>query len=205
VIFGYVLLTERTVARLALLERFGFVAGFEARAARIRPEYDSRLREAHERIDILGFGLRALREDYSPVAFQTWRSRAHVRILILDPTFPTAAHSYAAQRDLEEHNPDGTIGADSKAFVQSALIVLNQAGPHPFEVRLYRCLPSVNIFRVDDELFWGPYLVEQQSRNLPTFLVRSGGIVFSELVRHFEAIWASNQLSRPVPPDWLVD
>jgi len=203
VIFGYVLLTDRTLSRLALIERFGFVTGFEARAARIRGEYDSRLQKAHEHIDILGFGLRALREDYSPAAFQAWRSRAHVRILLLDPSFPSNKQSLAAQRDVEEQNPKGTIGADSRDFVSSAKALLTQPGPYPFEVRLYRCIPSVNIFRVDSELFWGPYLIKQQSRNTPTFLVRQGGILFDLLVRHFDAIWTSNELSRPVPQEWL--
>ena len=72
---------------------------------------------------------------------------------------------------------------------------LEQIGPlassagRPFDVRLYRCLPSINYFRIDDDIFWGPYLIPGQSRNMPTFIVRRGGILFDRLTLHFQQIW----------------
>jgi hypothetical protein len=63
---------------------------------------------------------------------------------------------------------------------------------------------DVNIFRIDDEVFWGPYLIHQQSRNSPTLLVRRGGLLFDVLLRHFETIWLEDSLSRPVPAEWLT-
>ena len=75
VIFVYVSLAQNVSNRLTLLTEFGFVSAFEARAARIKPEYDKRLLGASERIDILGFGLRALREDYLE-EFEGWAARA---------------------------------------------------------------------------------------------------------------------------------
>ena len=83
-----------------------------------------------------------------------------------------------------------------------SLIVRRSDSPR-FQVRLYKCLPSVNIFRIDDELFWGPYLIREQSRNTPTFIVRKGGILFDTLAKHFNTIWSDPELSRPVPAGWL--
>jgi hypothetical protein len=56
-------------------------------------------------------------------------------------------------------------------------------------VRLYRSIPALNICRVDEELFWGPYLVGGPSRNNPTIIVKKGGIMFDRLMNHFNMVW----------------
>lgn len=58
-------------------------------------------------------------------------------------------------------------------------------------------------FRVDDDLFWGPYLVGKQSRNCPTFIARRGGVVFQRFMNHFDEIWDNPNFSRPIPAEWL--
>jgi len=105
--------------------------------------------------------------------------------------------TYANQRDAEEHDRVGSIREDVEAFLKEVAPHLTADEPHPFQVRLYRCLPSVNLFRVDSELFWGPYLIHQQSRNSPTFIVKEGPL-FKMLMEHFESIWSSDLFSRSV-------
>ena len=194
VVFVYVRLSERRAEALEILDRFGFVTAFESRAARIKSEYDDRLARASECIDIMGFGLEALWEDYHS-QFADWKSRAHVRILLIDPT-----SGYARQRDIEEAEIPGNIQRSAKRFLRETEKLRSDRGKHRFEIRLYTCLPSVNIFRVDDEMFWGPYLVRAQSRNAPTFVVKHGGVLYRRLLEHFDTIWKSDILSRPVSP-----
>lgn len=192
VIFVYVRLSERRAEALEILDRFGFVAAFEARAARIKPEYDQRLAGANERIDIMGFGLKALWEDYHD-QFPDWKRRVRVRILLMDPNSPCAD-----QRDTEESEIPGSIRSSVRRFLRETDGLRAETAGYPFEIRLYTCLPSVNIFRIDDEMFWGPYLIRAQSRNAPTFVVRHGGILYRRLLSHFEEIWNDDNLSRPV-------
>jgi hypothetical protein len=200
VIFVYVRLSERRIEVLEALSRFGFVAAFEARAARIKPEYDRRLAGANEHIDIMGFGLKTLWEDYHG-QFADWKLRAHVRILLIDPNSP-----YTVQRDTEEQELSGSIRRSAKRFLRETESIRNETTQHTFQVRLYTCLPSVNIFRVDDEMFWGPYLIRSQSRNAPTFVVRHGGELYRRLMWHFDTIWADDSLSRnPNPEDALPE
>src|SRR2546421_253399 len=111
------------------------------------------------------------------------------------------AAGYAHQRDLEEGDHAGTITQQVKKFVADTKAITELVAPNSFEIRLFRCLPSVNIFRVDNEMFWGPYLIKQPSRNSPTFLVRRG-VLFDRLLQHFDRIWTDDSLSRPVPADW---
>jgi hypothetical protein len=202
VVFVYVLASATVAERLEMLSQFGIVAIFNARAARIKEQYDDRLAGARGQIDILGFGLRTLRQDYRD-EIQSWRERAAIRILLLDPEFPSDNQSCADQRDFEEQNPAGTNAGDVRNFVRDTKQLLTTNGSHPFQIRLYRCLPSINIFRIDDDLFWGPYLIREASRNSPTMLVRRGGLLFERLCRHFETIWNDPDLSRPVPHEWL--
>jgi hypothetical protein len=200
VVFAYMLFTEGSREKLGLFLRFGLINAFEARSVRIKPEYDSRLANAREGIDILGFGLKALREDYA-AEFVKWKQRVpKVRILLLDPEFPNSFCAYARQRDEEEGNSSGSIEADVKMFVKE-ISGLVSAGS--FEIKLYRCLPSVNIFRVDDEMFWGPYLLSGQSRNSPTLIVKRGGFLFQRMTNHFNEIWTNNRFSRSVPDEWI--
>lgn len=195
VLFAHVRLNEGQRSLISLLTMFGFVKAFDARAVRIKSEYDTRLDRARERIDILGFGLRSLREDCRD-KFPEWKKRANVRVLIIDPDFPSPKNSYAIQRDREEKTSEGTIRADVAAFLGEKRNVDKVPSKYSFEVHLYKCLPSVNIFRIDDELFWGPYLVGEPSRNAPTFLVRRGGVLFERFVKHFEQIWSDPEMSR---------
>lgn len=195
VIFLYVLTSQQVTQRLELITEFGLLDAFPNRAAMVKPKYDERLSRAATSLDILGFGLRHLRQDYIN-DFTNWASRLNVRILLLDPEAPTQDASWANQRDVEEGNAEGTIAGDVEDFLQATADVRNK-WPENFQVRLYRAIPSVNIFRVDDEMFWGPYLLDRQSRNTSTFIVRRGGALFLQLDSHFEKLWGDD-FSRPV-------
>ncbi len=193
-VFLYIFVTREISAQMRVVTEFGITNVFDARSVRIRNEYDKRLDGAREHIDILGYGLRALREDYYD-QFASWRERAHVRILLLDPNFPTPDASFASQRDLEERQNSGVIAQDVRNFITAVLPIMNSQGRFPFEVKLYRCLPAMNIFRVDDEIFFGPYLLKQPSRNSPTIVLRRGGILFERVINQFESIWADPNLA----------
>lgn len=193
VIFLYVLTSSRASARIALLEEAGLREVFPRRAAAIKAKYDERLAKAGRHIDIVGCGLRALREDYAG-SFPQWLERAPVRILLLDPEFPSTRFSLADMRDREEGASIGTIRTDVRAFLRAVVPIKDDPR---FTVRLYRAIPAVNYFRVDDEAFWGPYFVGNASRNMPTLLVHSGSFLFRNLEEHFDQLW--NQSSRDVP------
>lgn len=202
VLFLYVWLSESRAERLEMLRQLGFRCAFPVRSVGIKDEYVKRLAHAHSQIDIMRFGLRSLRQDFGQ-QFAAWAACTSVRVLLLDPDFPTAQCSMADQRDREEGDDAGKIRRDVEAFVKAAASLIRDKKV-AFDVRLYRCLPNVNMFRIDRELFWGPYLVREASRNLPTFVIAEGGSLFPVLTRHFETIWSDAELSRPVPPEWLV-
>lgn len=194
-LFGYVLLTDRWSRRVEALLDVGLREVWLHRSVRMKPEYDERLDAAREAIDLLGFGQRSFREDQAQ-NFAVWLARGvTVRILLLDPEYPSAEHPFASQRDREEGG--GSIGGDVAAFLRE--VKKQRLHEHDrFCVRLFRCLPTLNVFRIDDELFWGPYLLRRQSRNSPTLLVARGGPLFDAILSHFDAVWQGDGFSAEV-------
>ncbi len=193
VLFLYVKMSESVQARLELFTIAGLLKIFPHRSVRIREEYDSRLKVARE-VDVVGFGQSSFREDYRD-RFLQLSQQAIVRIVLIDPDYPSPTQSFAAIRDREEGNTSGQIKNDVEAFEHT---VKNIPGLDKtrFRTRRLRAIPSVSIFRIDDVIFWGPYLIGQQSRNMPTLLVQKGGFLFDRLNQHFEEIWNNDQFSR---------
>jgi hypothetical protein len=192
-LFLYVLATEGLKSRIEAFAKAGLLKIFSGRSVLIREEYHTRLAKAQS-IDLVGFGLSAFREDYIN-DFVNWSHRADVRILLIDPDFPTPEHSLADQRDREENNPVGQIRRDVQAF-ETAVSNLSRLDRKRFKVHRVRAIPAINMFRIDDDVFWGPYLMKQQSRNTPTLLATRGGFLFDMLQKHFDALWAQ---SSPLP------
>jgi hypothetical protein len=187
-LFLYVLTTEGLKSRIEAFTKAGLLKIFSGRSVLIREEYHTRLLKARH-IDLIGFGLSAFREDYIN-DFVGWSHRAIVRILVIDPEFPTRAD----QRDREENNPVGQIRNDVHAF-ETAVSKLSGLNREQFKVNRMRSIPAINMFRIDDDVFWGPYLMQQQSRNTPTLLATRGGFLFDVLQKHFEALWAQSSPS----------
>lgn len=140
-LFLYVFTTEGLKARIEALTKAGLLNIFSGRSVLIRNEYDTRIVKARH-IDLIGFGLSAFREDYIN-DFVGWSHRADVRILLIDPNFPSPQHSLADQRDKEENNPAGRIRRDVETFERA---VSNLAGLNRgrFKVHRMRCIPAIN-------------------------------------------------------------
>lgn len=194
-LFLYVFTTETLKSRIEAFTKAGLLKIFPGRSVLIRDEYHTRLAQARY-IDLVGFGLSAFREDYIN-DFVGWSHRADVRIILMDPDYPTPEHSLADQRDREEKNTVGQIRSDVQTF-ERAISNLSGLNRKRFKVHRMHAIPSINMFRIDDEVFWGPYLMNEQSRNTPTLLATRGGFLFDVLQRHFDALWSQ---SSPSPVD----
>jgi hypothetical protein len=147
-VFLYIKKSERLSSSMSMFLDGGVIALFEGRAARIKEEYDRRLTR-FSNLDVIGCGLSSFREDYK-TDFIRWSSHATVRILLLDPEFPSERNSFANLRDHEEQNHEGKISADVRQFVEEVESLLGET--EKFQIRLMRCTPSVNIFRVPGQI-----------------------------------------------------
>jgi Domain of unknown function (DUF5919) len=186
VIYVYLARTESARESLEMLSFFGLQRIYQRRAAQIRDEYATRLATASSNIDIIGFGLKDFRRDYI-AELGDLAARTRVRILLLDPTSP-----FATQRDREEGQSTGTIADEINEFISQFRQLYGAHCPPTLELRLYTCLPMVNIFRIDNDLFWGPYLSGRASGNTVTIRVRRGGALFDDLLASFDSVWENH-------------
>ena len=185
-LFLYIAANDAMRARVEMFTVAGLSAIYSGRSVLIRDQYQSKLAKA-QKIDLVGYGLSSFRQDFL-AEFVAWSHRAYVRILLPDPEFPTRELSLADQRDREENHPVGRTREDIEAF-EKAVSELTELKRDSFFVHRVRCIPSINVFRIDDDIFWGPYLMHQQSRNTPTLLATRGGYLFDVLEQHFDALW----------------
>ncbi len=182
VIWVYIASSENSLALLKVLDAAGLEWIYPKRAAQIRDEYARRLASARKRVDIIGFGLTDFKRDYME-GLGAISNQATIRILLLKPTSP-----YASQRDKEENQGVGTIASQIDEFIRRFKERYG-CGSEKLQIRFYTSLPEVNIFRIDDEIFWGPYLSGIASGNTPTMRVRRGGYLYDVLEKHFEHTW----------------
>lgn len=195
VIFVHVRFADDLRVRFESLQVAGISRAFPGRSLQIRDEYEKRIINASE-IEIIGFGLARFREDFES-RFAEWSKNKSIKILLIDPEFPSRQHSYASQRDIEEGHSSNTIENDVNVFIAKYKENMDIVKSH-FLIKYSKTLPSINYFRIDDEIFWGPYLVKKPSRNMPTFIVNNPGYLYNALKTHFNDIWNDPALSRPI-------
>jgi hypothetical protein len=188
-LFLYIASSDAMRARVEMFTEAGLSAIYSGRSVLIRDQYQQKLAKA-QKIDLIGYGLSSFRQDFLG-EFVAWSHRARVRILLPDPDFPSQELSLADQRDREENHPVGSTRADIETF-EKAVSELSGLKQSNFRIHRVSCIPSINVFRIDDHIFWGPYLMHQQSRNTPTLLATRGGYLFGALEEHFEALWTQS-------------
>ena len=113
-LFLYIMGSDTMRARAEMFSKAGLSAIYSGRSVLIRDQYQERLAKA-QRIDLIGYGLSSFRQDFLK-DFIAWSHRAQVRILLLDPDFPTRELSLADQRDREENHSVGDTRNDIMAF-----------------------------------------------------------------------------------------
>jgi len=167
---------------------------FKSRSVTIRSHYEDRLSRMTDRLDILAWGLASFREDYGPEELEEWISRGiRVRILLVNPNSHTGV-TLCELQDRLEHRVIGSTAEDSTLFLDS-----RRSYNGIIEVRVSDFHPGVNIFRIDGDMFFGPYLAGTVSRNMPTWLVSDQHWLFDKLSDHFDWMWERASDGSDVP------
>ena len=156
---------------------------FASRSVTIRGEYDRRLSKMEEHLDILAWGLASFREDYGEHVGEWAKAGTRVRFLLVNPDSPEGGMLCKLQ-DRVERREDGSTAADIRTFLGNI-----QPIPDKIDIRLSDVHPGVNMFRVDRDIFFGPYLAGTVSRNDPTAIVSEGHWLYGRLLDHYQWLW----------------
>lgn len=167
--------------------------------------YDQAIQGLQSELDIFSLKLSRFRQKHGNELLNRSQT-VRIRLAILDPQFPLPRDncSIASIRDREERALSGSIMRDVgawcdlyekyQAMVEDGTLTITPGCG--LEIHLYNALPTVNIFQADNSMFVGPYLLDVEDRQTPTFLIKGdtaerslGRNLFKAYQAHFAAIW----------------
>ena len=163
---------------------------FHGRSVTIKREYDERLARMEHHLDILAWGLSSFLEDYGDDLAE-WASRGNrrIRFLLVNPDSREGKLLCELQDRLERRRL-GSTADDIETFLATVRPVEGS-----LEVRVSDYHPGINIFRIDSDMFFGPYLAGMVSRNAPTGIVSDGHWLYGTLLSHYEWMWEKASVS----------
>ena len=162
---------------------------FPTRAVTIKPEYDNRLSLMREHLDVLAWSLVSFREDHRKHLAGWVEKGIQIRLLLLNPDTPIGKMLCELQ-DTVEGRPIGSTAGEITSFLSEVQPITGG-----LEIRVSDFHPGTNIFRVDGEIFFGPYLADDVSRNAPTGIVSEDHWLYYRLLAHFEWMWQRASVS----------
>ncbi|MCC7542859.1 MAG: hypothetical protein IT379_41975 [Deltaproteobacteria bacterium] len=148
----------------------------------IRSVYQDHQGRVRERLDLLGMSLKHFQQDVGDdlVRWVTERDQLEIRILVPEP-----CGAYCRTRDVEEGRPAG----DTSEWVLRLTDLVLRSGHARIQIRWHSTIPTVSIYRLDDVVFVGPYLINRLSRLTTTLEVDSKSILAEQYLLHFESLW----------------
>ena len=143
------------------------------------------LDHATQYLDIIAYGMKALRETKSDVLRCQIKQGLKVRILTVDPSC-----KILTQRDIDEGKLPGST-ADSinrlKEWADQCEV------PDAIQIRFCKTLPTEMYFRVDNTVYVGPYQFKRESQRSITMRYHENSKGFLYYTGYFESLWKDSE------------
>ncbi|MFC1604989.1 hypothetical protein ACFL5F_08180 [Planctomycetota bacterium] len=171
---------------LRSVREMGIVGYFSKRY--LNDEYEKYSKNAHE-FDLLGYGLGRFRKDMRH-QFEEWARTKTMRILVIHPN-----SSLTLQRDREENDRIGKISDEALEITADLTDIVYRKKIKVPIIKWYNSIPTVNIMRIDDVMYIGPYFMGKPSGASVTLKLERNTVLFSLFETHFNDIWNEEDLS----------
>ena len=154
---------------------------------------DSALDKAKYQIDAIAFGLKSFRTQQTKKVESCLRNGINFRIITMNPE-----SKFVKEREIEEGETEGQI----KNTIQQLIIWADDLNKKNYKgkiiVKGYSSMTLDFYWRVDNELYVGPYWYGTSSQHTITYKYISGGKGFNLYTDYFEKLWDSKQLLNPL-------
>ena len=175
------------------LDEWG-VAKIYATRAEKNADSDPKLVRAKYQVDAVAFGLKHFRTDNQKRVEDCLRKGVNFRILTMDPESP-----YIVQRSIEEGDEPEHIKNSVKQLIAWAnTLNRNTDGKGKIIIQGYSCMTLDFYWRVDNEIYVGPYWYGVDRQKTITMKFVDGGKAFEQYSEYFEKLWQNKQLVRPL-------
>lgn len=182
-------LEKQLIQRSELIDNWGLEKIFRTRAEK-NAESDPKLESSFvKQLDGIAFGLSSFRCNREKDVLKCLMNGMQVRLIAMHPD-----SNFVLQRDLEENGRPGDIAASIKDLVKW-VNKLNALSPYgKIEIKYYNAMTLDFYWRLDDELYVGPYLYNIVSQQTITYKYVKGGRGFNMYSDYFESLWNNNEL-----------
>ncbi len=174
--------------KLSPLDEWGISKIYSTRSEK-NADSDPELERVKYKIDAVAFGLSNFRSKYTSKVEVCLRKGVNIRILTMDPD-----SELVHIREKEENAVQGQIEKSIRDLVEWAN-KLNSENRNKGKIIIkgYSCMTLDFYWRVDDELFIGPYWYGQPSNQTITYAFKEGGKGFAQYTTYFENLWESKE------------
>lgn len=172
------------------LHEWGIEKIYSTRAER-NAEADPNIDKARHSIDGVAFGLSNFRAKYSAKIETALRHGVNIRLLVMDPE-----SDFLSTREIEEGVAEGTIRGQITELIRWAERLNQNKHKGSFTIRGYNCMTLDYYWRVDDDLYIGPYWYGYQSSNTITFKFKNSGKGYQHYSEYFTSLWENEKITR---------
>lgn len=184
---------DSLIWRRKLIDEWGLERIFKTRAEK-NGESDIIL-EKHDikKLDGIAFGLRSFRTKRETDLLECMKNGAMIRLLVMDPESP-----FLTQRAFEEKTPPERMAQSIKDLALWIKNINGKSVKGKIKLKYYNSMTIDFYWRIDDNIYIGPYWYGTESQQTITYKYRSGGRGFILYNRYFEDLWNDEQLTKQV-------
>ena len=163
---------------------------YSTRAER-NSEADPSIDNARYCIDGIAFGLSTFRTMYGRKIEQCLRKGVQIRLITMDPE-----GKFISYREEEEKTVEGGIKETIVDMVKWANALNQKNTKGKIVIKAYNCMTLDYYWRVDNDLYIGPYWYGYKSSDTITYKFSADGRGFQHYSDYFEKLWEDKELCR---------
>lgn len=172
------------------LEEWGIEKAYNTRLEK-NNDADPSLDNAHFRVDGVAFGLSAFRSKNHNRVEEALRRGVKFRFLVMNPEC-----EFTKQRDKEENNQLGHISKTIRDLIKWADELNSKGYKGSIEIKGYSCMTLDFYWRIDDDIYVGPYWYGRPSSTTITYKFKSSKKCAQVYSEYFESIWNNPEMKK---------
>lgn len=165
------------------MAEWGIEKAYERRSYK-NDDSDPLLDTAQYRVDGIAFGLSSFRAKNDKRVRGCLERGVNFRLLVMHPDSP-----FVAAREKEEDVKEGSIAKTILDLVAWANELNNEHYTGRIEVKGYKCMTLDFYWRIDNDIYIGPYWYKLPSQHTITYKLKSNGRCFNLYSEHFDKLW----------------
>lgn len=150
---------------------------------------DPKLSKIKYQLDGVAFGLKTFRAGHSDEIENALKRGVNIRLLTMNPN-----SDFVAQREIEENESAGQIKNTIEQLIQWAQNLNAKGYKGKICIKGYNCMTLDFYWRMDGEIYIGPYWLGRPSQQTVTYRLAEGGKGFETYAKYFEELWNNEKV-----------